>query len=102
MRSAGFILLQGVPSSISLSEVRTNIAQVHGIDSVHELHVWQLSETRFVASVHIKVSSARPYMDVVRDVKSVLHQCGIHSGTVQPEFSGDGSDTKVCDLSVRV
>ena len=91
-----------MPSSISLSEVRANIALVQGVDSVHELHVWQLSETRFIASAHIKVSSARPYMDIVQDVKSVLHQCGIHSGTVQPEFSGDGSDTKVRDLCARV
>jgi solute carrier family 30 (zinc transporter), member 1 len=98
VRSAGFILLQGVPSSISLSELRIGIAQVDGVESVHELHVWQLSETRLIASVHIKVSSTRPYMDIARDVKSVLHQNGIHSGTVQPEFADDGSDTKVSRL----
>jgi solute carrier family 30 (zinc transporter), member 1 len=99
VRSAGSILLQGVPSSISLSNVRGDIRNVSGVESVHELHVWQLSETRFIASVHIKVSSTRPYMDIVRDVKQVLHQNGIHSGTVQPEFADDNSDTKVCDLS---
>jgi solute carrier family 30 (zinc transporter), member 1 len=95
VRSAGFILLQGVPPSISLSELRTSIAQVDGVESAHELHVWQLSEARLIASVHIKVSSTRPYMDIARDVKSVLHHNGIHSGTVQPEFGDDNSDTKV-------
>ena len=68
---------------------------MEGVESVHELHVWQLSEARLIASVHIKVSSIRPYMDIARDVKSVLHRNGIHSGTVQPEFADDGSDTKV-------
>jgi zinc transporter 1 len=98
VRSAGFILLQGVPSSISISKVRNSIARVDGVESVHELHVWQLSEARLIASVHIKVSSTRPYMAIARDVKSVLHQNGIHSGTVQPEFVDDYSDTKVSTL----
>jgi len=98
VRSAGFILLQGAPSSISISDLRDSIAQVDGVESVHELHVWQLSEARLIVSVHIKVSSTRPYMDIARDVKSVLHQNGIHSGTVQPEFVDDYSDTKVSTL----
>lgn len=98
VRSAGFILLQGVPSFISLSDVRAGIADVPGVDSVHELHVWQLSEARLIASVHIKVSPTRSYMDIVRDVKSVFHRHGIHSGTVQPEFADDGSDTK-CEIT---
>lgn len=41
-------------------------------------------------------------MDIVKDVKSVLHQCGIHSGTVQPEFADDQSDTKVSALYSKV
>jgi solute carrier family 30 (zinc transporter), member 1 len=71
------------------------IVDVPGVESVHELHVWQLSETKLIASVHVKVSSKRPYMEIVKDVKNGLHQCGIHSGTVQPEFADDESDTKV-------
>lgn len=98
VRSAGYILLQGVPSDISLTDVRRDIRSVDGVESVHELHVWQLSEARLIASVHIKVSPTRPYMDIVRDVKSMLHQAGIHSGTVQPEFADDGSDTK-CEVT---
>ncbi|KAG8841425.1 hypothetical protein FRC20_005049 [Serendipita sp. 405] len=96
VRSAGFILLQGVPSSISLRTIHSAIGNVPGVGSVHELHIWQLSETRLIASVHIKVDSTRPYMDIVRDVKKLLHANGIHSGTVQPEIGDDESDTKVC------
>ncbi|KAG8823154.1 hypothetical protein FRC19_004525 [Serendipita sp. 401] len=33
-------------------------------------------------------------MDIVRDVKELLHANGIHSGTVQPEFGDDESNTK--------
>ena len=37
--------------------------------------------------MHIEVST-RDYMDIVRDVKTILHKHGIHSGTVQPELRG--------------
>jgi zinc transporter 1 len=100
VRSAAFILLQGVPPSVSLYKVSKDIAAVPGVLSVHDLHVWQLSETKMVASVHIMVSGAQPYMEIGREVTAVFHRHGIHSGTVQPEVvddgaSGTGSD-KTC------
>lgn len=58
---------------------------------MHNLHIWQLSETKVVASVHIMVSKARPYMDIGRGVTDVFHRHGIHSGTVQPEVVDDAA-----------
>lgn len=51
VRSASFILLQGVPSTISLDDVRKSISEVPGVLNFHELHVWQLSETKVSRSV---------------------------------------------------
>jgi zinc transporter 1 len=55
VKSASFILLQGVPSAVPLEEVRRALLQVKGVLSVHELHIWQLSETKIVASVHVLI-----------------------------------------------
>ncbi|UZJ56223.1 hypothetical protein CBS101457_005543 [Exobasidium rhododendri] len=55
VKSASFILLQGVPSAVPLEEVREALLQVKGVLSVHELHIWQLSETKIVASVHVLI-----------------------------------------------
>ena len=56
VKSASYILLQGVPSHVSLDDVRDSIQAVDGVVSVHELHVWQLSESTVVASVHVLIS----------------------------------------------
>ncbi|KAJ3190968.1 hypothetical protein HDU82_003759, partial [Entophlyctis luteolus] len=89
VRSASFILLQGVPTSISVTRLREQILAIDGVVGVHELHVWGLSDSRNVASVHVRVAegtSARPYMEVAAAIKRLLHGCGVHSTTVQPEF----------------
>ncbi|KIJ40132.1 hypothetical protein M422DRAFT_209968, partial [Sphaerobolus stellatus SS14] len=86
VRSAAFILLQAVPSTISLQDLREDIQEVPGVLSVHELHVWQLSEIKIVASVHVWVSRNREYMGIAQDIRRVLHDHGVHSSTIQPEF----------------
>ena len=143
MKSTAFILLQGVPTSVSLEAVRESIQAIPGVISVHELHIWQLSESKIVASVHVLVKKTRPssirektqpnlnralqlvengttsssqtltsrdvdglvsvredgdgseeflYMTVAADIRRALHEHGIHSSTIQPEYCVDGSD----------
>ncbi|KAK0506167.1 cation efflux protein [Armillaria luteobubalina] len=86
VRSASFILLQGVPSTISLDEVRDSILDVDGVLSLHELHVWQLSETKIIASVHVLASRNHDFMPVAAKIRKALHHHGIHSSTIQPEY----------------
>ncbi|KIJ33079.1 hypothetical protein M422DRAFT_265112 [Sphaerobolus stellatus SS14] len=119
VRSAAFILLQAVPSTISLQDFREDIQEVPGVLSVHELHVWQLSESKIVASVHVWVSRNREYMGIAQDIRRVLHDHGVHSSTIQPEIHDPtnapleerlikritfqkGADTNHCEAAVHV
>ncbi|KAF8560423.1 cation efflux protein [Imleria badia] len=86
VRSASFILLQGVPPTISLDEVRASILKVNGVLSVHELHIWQLSESKIVASVHVMASRGHDFMPIAVEIRKALHHHGIHSSTIQPEY----------------
>lgn len=88
VKSASKILMQGVPEHVSLEKVREAIKACDGVVSVHELHVWQLSETTTVASVHVLILPDKDYMDVANNIRRILHQQG--SVTIQPEFY-DGS-----------
>lgn len=87
VRSASFILLQGVPPNISLDDVRDSILDVQGVLSLHELHVWQLSESKIVASVHVLASRDCDFMPIAAEIRKVFHTHGIHSSTIQPEYS---------------
>jgi zinc transporter 1 len=106
VKSAAYILLQGTPSSISIDTLRKDILSIPNIVDVHELHVWQLSDTQMIASVHIVVptpsnmdiTTEKPrdmekrYMDLAAKVKHKLHGHGIHSTTVQPEYAPESDD----------
>lgn len=102
VRSAAFILLQGTPASISVENIRAAVLRLPGVQSVHELHVWQLSETKIVASLHVWVSSRVDYMDLAMQMRKVLHDHGVHSATIQPEFSSDSVTSEDLDYSVRL
>lgn len=95
VKSASFILLQGVPSSIPLELVRTAIVGVPGVLNVHELHVWSLSESKTVASVHIMVKNKDDVVEVSKKIRKVMHRFGIHSSTIQPEIVGQKATTSV-------
>jgi zinc transporter 1 len=94
-RAASRILLQAVPAGINVDEVKQDIEELPGILSCHHLHVWQLSDTKLVASLHVQIEfdfkgegSAR-YMQLAKAVRHCLHGYGIHSSTIQPEFCLD-------------
>jgi len=86
VRSTSFILLQGVPSTVSIEDVKDAILAVEGVLSLHELHVWQLSESKIVASVHVMASRNHDFMPVAAAIRKALHHQGIHSSTIQPEY----------------
>jgi zinc transporter 1 len=89
-KSASLILLQVAPPGIHVDEIREDIESIKSVVSAHELHVWQLSDTQLVASVHVRITSSDGYMRVAQDIKKCLHAFGIHSCTIQPEFVHDG------------
>ncbi|KAF4575422.1 hypothetical protein EYR36_006781 [Pleurotus pulmonarius] len=86
VRSTSFVLLQRAPSTISIERVRAAILGVEGVLSLHELHIWQLSESKIVASVHVLTSTEHEFMPVAVNIREVLHHHGIHSSTIQPEY----------------
>ncbi|KFA54951.1 hypothetical protein S40293_02322 [Stachybotrys chartarum IBT 40293] len=89
------ILLQATPENMSIQEIRQDIERLPGVVSCHHVHVWQLSDTKVVASMHLQVSfpinshSGEKYMQLARRARKCLHGFGIHSATIQPEFCLD-------------
>ncbi|RDA95439.1 hypothetical protein CP533_5446 [Ophiocordyceps camponoti-saundersi (nom. inval.)] len=89
------VLLQATPENISIREIRQDIEMLPGVVSCHHVHVWQLSDTKVVASLHLQVSfpinthSGEKYMQLAKRARKCLHAYGIHSATIQPEFCLD-------------
>jgi zinc transporter 1 len=91
-KAASRILLQAVPNGIEVDDIRDDIQDLPGIESCHHLHVWQLSDTKLVASLHVRVNfnfrgeGSQRYMQLASAIRQCLHEYGIHSSTIQPEF----------------
>ncbi|KAF9566878.1 hypothetical protein EC968_003541 [Mortierella alpina] len=88
VRSASFILLQGVPVGVEIEEIREEIKAIPDVISIHDLHIWQLTNIKMVASLHVLVTNQEAFERVSKAVKVIMHQAGVHSTTIQPEFPG--------------
>lgn len=97
-KAASRILLQAVPQGIEVDDIKDDIEDLEGIDSCHHLHVWQLSDTKLVASLHVRVTfnfkgeGSQRYMELASAIRKCLHEYGIHSSTIQPEFHSGSED----------
>ncbi|KAK4128921.1 cation efflux protein [Parathielavia appendiculata] len=95
--AASKILLQATPEHIDLNDVREDIQALPGVISCHHVHIWQLSDTKIIASMHIQVAfplteaNGEKYMELSKMARKCLHAYGIHSATIQPEFCLDRS-----------
>lgn len=91
-KAASRILLQAVPRDINVDRIRDDIENLDGVGGCHHLHVWQLSDTKPVASLHIRLKfdfkgeGVPRYMQLARAVQRCLHEHRIHESTIQPEF----------------
>ncbi|XP_038817802.1 mucin-6 [Salvelinus namaycush] len=85
----GWLLLQAVPPQVCVSDLGRQIASVSGVQAVHDLHVWQLTESCLVASVHVHCHAGFQIHrcgDLMSGVTKVLQSVGVSCCTVQPEF----------------
>lgn len=91
------VLLQATPDNIDPNDVREDIEALPGVISCHHVHIWQLSDTKIVASMHIQVAfpiseaNGERYMELSKMARKCLHAYGIHSATIQPEFCTDAA-----------
>lgn len=61
--------------------------QIDGVLAVHEFHVWRLVGECIIATVHIKFSDLRAYLNAADQIRTLFHNNAIHSTTIQPEFA---------------
>ncbi|PQE20355.1 hypothetical protein CJF30_00001677 [Rutstroemia sp. NJR-2017a BBW] len=100
------ILLQATPDHIDVADIKSDIQHIPGVVSCHHVHIWQLSDTQLVASMHIQIAfpiseaGGEKYMELAKAARGCLHAYGIHSATLQPEFCLDKDHDHADGLSV--
>ena len=88
LRDTMHILLEGVPSGMTLTDVRAEIAATQGVAGVHDLHLWSLSSDDSSLSVHVELADGIDGEDVRLQVATRLRErFKIEHATIQTEVA---------------
>ena len=89
LRDALHVLMEGVPLGIDLPEVGQALAQVPGVSSVHDLHVWTIASGQIALSAHVDVDTLDNWPATLERIRSVARsRFSIEHVTIQPELAG--------------
>jgi zinc transporter 1 len=84
---------------------QANNPKVSGALSIHELHIWRLSQHKALASAHVFTTddSLANWMVRAKLINECLHAYGIHSSTLQPELvsSIEEAGQQIAEEAVR-
>lgn len=84
IREASVILMESAPVNIDLEALAQEIQSLPGVVNVHDLHVWQLGQDDYSATVHVVTAEENDAM--VATVKTMLlERYQISHSTVQIE-----------------
>ena len=86
VKESAQILLQRSPEGVDTMRVKRKILKDDDILQVHCFHVWTLSSTKIVASMHLVMLEGTDFMRVSDRIKVMLHKYGLHANTIQPEL----------------
>src|ERR1700761_7893192 len=84
------ILLEGTPRGMDLERITDAIRRVHGVCSVHDLHVWSIGSDTHSLSCHVGIEdiSASESAVLLEQIRTALNrQFHIHHTTIQFELN---------------
>lgn len=99
LRDAVNLSLDAVPKGIDPEEVKAYLVGLPGVEAVHDLHIWAMSTTEAILTVHLVKPDAKIDDALLARVRDELyHRFGIGHATVQLECVDEleGGDEPPC------
>ncbi len=88
VRESGRIFLEGAPTGLDPDAIGQSMADLPGVDEVHDLHVWDVTSGLPALSGHVLVEPSGDCHGVRRDLERLLHgRYGIAHTTLQVDHS---------------
>lgn len=86
LREVLHVLMEGVPSHISIQDVTRALQSVPEVQEVHSVHIWSLSSEVSALSAHIVLNDMEQWHEVLNAIRTLLHdRFDIEHVTLQPE-----------------
>ncbi|TGL59205.1 cation transporter [Leptospira ognonensis] len=90
-------ILDGIPESVNLAEIKNIILNVTGVKGVHHVHIWGLSTSEIALTSHILISDLTQIPRIKNSIKQQLKECYIQHCTLEFEI-----DSEVCAEATKV
>jgi cobalt-zinc-cadmium efflux system protein len=101
LRSVIDVLLESTPHHLDMREIEAAMRALPGVESVHDLHIWQITSGFDAMSGHVR-ANGRPSDDVLHDLRTMLHdRFGIEHLTLQVEAANHADDGACCITDPR-
>jgi cobalt-zinc-cadmium efflux system protein len=95
--SATRVFMGSVPAHVDVLALRSALAGVDGVVSVHDLHLWELVPGEPLASVHVVIDAEHGaegrWYEVLSQCNRAFSKVGFAHSTVQIEALGSGCAT---------
>ena len=102
---SGHILLEGAPGELDTRAIPPDlVANVAGVEGVHHVHVWSITQSRRMATLHACIGETEDSDRIVRDIKARLKEhFGLDHATVEIERGecADATPAKVQSNDTR-
>jgi len=86
IKESYLILMESVPERYNLDDIRAAIAQVEGVEDVHELHLWAISTEHYSLTAHVFITnSVQPHCIILAINETLKAKYGIVHTTIQME-----------------
>jgi cobalt-zinc-cadmium efflux system protein len=90
LRDSLTMALDRVPPGIAPDRVEAALAELPGVDHVHDLHIWPMSTTQVALTCHLVMPAGCPGDAFLHDARGMLHDgFGIAHVTIQVEQDED-------------
>ncbi|EAU90495.1 hypothetical protein CC1G_00879 [Coprinopsis cinerea okayama7 len=98
---SGRILLEATPLHLNLEKIKEDLVRLPRVQSVHDLHVWHLSQSVILATLHVCVPSGTTLAEwekTEQHLQQCFHEYGISHVTISPEIYRDSARTSTDDF----
>jgi cobalt-zinc-cadmium efflux system protein len=86
LRSFTRIFLQGLPSGIEENKLISELEEIEGVVSLHDLHIWSMDGTYNIMSVHLVVKDETNKDEIIAirtKAKAIIRNCDIKHETIE-------------------
>ncbi|XP_029427560.1 zinc transporter 2 isoform X2 [Rhinatrema bivittatum] len=100
LRDVLLVLMEGTPKGVDFNDVKETLLSITGVKALHSLHIWALTVTHPVLSVHIAVYENTDAQKVLKEASRQLqNKFNFYTTTIQIEnYSEDMRDCKECQV----